>query len=135
MLPENYGSRMKVMGYTSLAIAVLGLSIILLRPELIVEPLVLGAFMTVVGVVSLTIALMELRKIDEGEIRWDEREERIETKAGDVAFRVTFVVEGVLLAVFGFTGIEVGVYPVAGLLMAITGLTYVTFRRWYESKM
>lgn len=127
--------RMQILVGVSVVLLALGTALMFTKPELIIKPVFSGAFMFSVGVFFLAVSLMELRDIREGKVKWDERKEEIQVRAGYRAFQAFAIISGPLIALLALTNIDVSPYTLLGLLFAAVMLTYAFCHYWYGRKM
>ncbi|KXA96263.1 hypothetical protein AKJ37_05675 [candidate division MSBL1 archaeon SCGC-AAA259I09] len=131
----GFRTRMQVLGVVGAVLLAVGTSLIFIKPGWITESVLSGALLFGVGVFFLVVSLSELRNIRKGKVRWDERKEEIQVRAGYRAFQAFVLIASPLFALLGITNTDVSAYAMLGPLFAVVMLTYAVCYYWYGSKM
>lgn len=96
----------KLMSFAGLSIIVVGLLILLLKPESVIKPLLAGTSMPAVGMVFPSPLLLWPNKVGKAKTGWDDIELAIGEESGNIGLRVAFAVLCVLVELSVVTGIE-----------------------------
>ena len=113
----------------------LGALVLAVEPAWIVSIAGAGAAFIAAGMTLLITTVVRVKKRDSDEVLEDERGYMIRVKAGFKAFQVSFILQGLALAVTGLALPKAFAYPVVGALFAVTGVTYVAAYNHYNSRM
>ncbi len=123
------------MALLGLILAVTGFFVLIYEPSRIESASGVGSALVAAGIVLLLITTVRVRRKKKGGIIEDERELTIGLKAGYRAFQISFILQGLLLAIFGTTELSTPVESVIGPLFAVTGLIYLVYTCHYTREM
>ncbi|MFP3909945.1 MAG: DUF2178 domain-containing protein [Archaeoglobaceae archaeon] len=122
------------MAIVGLILFITGIWVLVYEPTW-VESAGAGSALIAAGVTLLLITTVRVKRKKRGEIIEDEREVSIGLKAAYRAFQVSFILMGLLMAIFGITELSAPVESVIGPLFAVTALTYLVYAYYYRREM
>ncbi|KXA91600.1 hypothetical protein AKJ57_00490 [candidate division MSBL1 archaeon SCGC-AAA259A05] len=118
-----------------LVFVILGIGLMLGKPEWMLAPFAGGAILIGTGVYLTVFSLWSLKKKERGEVLGDERGLAIFEKASYRTFQIIFPLEGILLVLFTFTKIQADAVPILVFLVLVTVGSFWAFYLWYRRKM